>query len=60
MKDSFSQTIDDSVPVFNEWNDASEKILATNDTSSEDTLHDEDPTIEQSPTLSEAVKIVHR
>jgi hypothetical protein len=38
----------------------SEKSLATDDISNEDTSHDEDPNIEQLPSLSETVKIVRR
>ncbi len=52
--------MDDDVPVFNEWNDASEKMLATDGISNEDKRHDEGPTTNQSPPLSEAVKIVRR
>ncbi len=48
------------MPVFNEWNDASEKLLATDGISNEDTRHDEGPITNQSPPLSEAVKIVCR
>ncbi len=43
-----------------EWNGGSGKILATDGISNEDTPHDEDPNIEQLPSLSETVKIVHR
>jgi hypothetical protein len=46
--------------VFNECNDASEKLLDIDGISNEDTPHNEDPDIEQPPSISEAIEMVRR
>ncbi|CAF3775211.1 unnamed protein product [Rotaria sp. Silwood1] len=51
--------IDDGVPVYNEWDDASDKMLTVNGINFEDAVNDEDTT-EQPPSLSEAMNMIRR
>ena len=53
------QDVDNDVPVYNEWDDASDKVLAVDGITFEDTTNDED-TNEQPPSLSEAMSMVRR
>ncbi|CAF1281361.1 unnamed protein product [Adineta ricciae] len=51
---------DQDVPVFNQWEDDSEKVLSIDERSHEDSQFDEDIIYEQQPSLSEALEIVRR
>ncbi|CAF1143326.1 unnamed protein product [Adineta steineri] len=52
--------IDDDIPAFNIWSDGAEKILLADGFSNEDVDPDENKTVEEPPSLSEAVKMLRR
>ena len=52
------QNFDQDLPVFNQWDDATEKILAIDENSNEDLQIDEDTIYEQPPSLCEALESV--
>ncbi|CAF1683547.1 unnamed protein product, partial [Rotaria magnacalcarata] len=52
--------IDDDTPVFNQWNDGIENVLAVSTINNDDTVNDEDVNLEHPPTLCEALTIVKR
>ncbi|CAF2002117.1 unnamed protein product [Rotaria magnacalcarata] len=54
-------SVDDDLPVFNQWNDGSEKRLVVDGISNDDTPNDDDLHIEEPPpSLSEAIKLLRR
>ncbi|CAF4769574.1 unnamed protein product, partial [Rotaria sp. Silwood2] len=53
-------TVNDNVPVFNEWNDDSEKILPFDGVLAEDPPQDEQLDPEPVPALSEALKMMRQ
>ncbi|CAF1344730.1 unnamed protein product [Adineta ricciae] len=53
-------SVDDNVPVCNEWNDDYEKILSVEYTSTEDTFQEEQLTADISPLLSESLNMIRR
>lgn len=56
----FFQNFDEDLPVFNQWDDDSEKVLAIDGNRNEDLQFDEEMILEQPPSLCEALEIVRR
>ncbi|CAF2178207.1 unnamed protein product [Rotaria magnacalcarata] len=52
--------IDEDAPVFNQWNDGIENVLAVSTINNDDTVNDEGVNLEHPPTLCEALTIVKR